>query len=750
MATTLVLVLVLISSILIHGITLTERSLNGLDGSERSDLLDRYNTYTGAIFSVLIMPFQQVVLLVMPVFFLCFATSSILGENKSFVQMWMPLGFTVVTSLLIGQGMNAVNVQFDSPRTDYIITADDLVASDTGEVSFVISNISDSTSIAGIPSTDTILRNTIQFAASSDQTSCTSAFGWPNSNKVPEASIRFGFPTRSWLENLLPTSLASDSSFEFSMSDHFSADSTTGRVIPDWTLDKTAQIFSYGLSLSMMTFVTDGSAGYSVLPVEVYDAIKVSDDVQMLNDMQTVILNYTSKLHNVSVAEITVQFSSFQLSDQIQFDAVTFELPIDTDTMQTWLNESDNGYSVVKIGTDYFNSFDTALAGNDHAFVMKTPKMTDDQVRILRLCLKNENDTIDDLQAFTGTKTRDDAPKCDFPSTTSAMIMSLGQHITMDEANVYTNEYNFRNLMMKNPRKVYSVTVGKLSWRTSDLAHVYGATCSEKDQCEGLYFPLTGNQHIVVGKDHIPLPSKNFSFLQNNWQVLVNSKTEFVEESAVDKIQTTFHIDLIYPPIYPMASDSLPWNQSGDDCSEDGAGFIDDIIQRHIYSKDSMQPAYTAGMFWLFGNATLHTIDNSTRPGIQNAVRLDFVGNQKWISPRISMPRTSAIMTIIGSGLIFMAALAINVWARNQNQQEEFQRHLFSAHNVGGILFNSSQFPPLLLRTKIQQPAKDENTQEPNDELGAYTITEMTLRRRTDAAQSAVYIRSTDADELPL
>lgn len=748
MAAALVLVLGLISSILIRGITLKERSANGLTDADKSDLLDRYNTYTGAFFSVVAMPFQQVVLVVMPVFFLCFATSAILSESKSFVQKWAPLGVTVAASLLIGQGMNAVNVQFDSPRTDFIISAGDLVSSNTGTFSFVVTNVSDSTSIKEIPSTDTIVRNAVQSAASTDQTSCTWSFGWAPNGNEPEASIRFGFPLQSWLEYALPRSLESGSSFKFSVSDNFSADTT---VMPDWSLDKTAKLFSYGMSLALYSY-TDSSefknALYTLFPLDIYDLIDTSDDVQMLGDMQAAISTNGSFWSNISVAEMTVEFSSFQLSDHIQFDAVTFELPVELDTMQAWLNDYGDAYSTNKSGTDYYTDFVMYTNGNDHAFVLPSPKTMDDQVRILRLCLQNENDTDDDLLSFTGARNVTDEFKCVFPSKTSALIYSFAQHITMDEATVYLDEYQQPTFRMKNHRKIYSITVGKLSWQTSDLALVYGAQCDVEGQCDGLYFPLSNNnQHIVVGEAHIPIPAKNYSSLASDWQVLVSSKTEIVA-TGLENAGTRYHIDLIYPPNYPIASDSLPWTQSGLDCSQPGSGFIDDVIQRHIYSKDPVQPAYTAGLFWLFGNAALHNIENSTNP---TAVKLDFIGNLKWISPRISMPRASAIMTIVGSGLIFVVALAINVWSRNQNQQREFHRHLFSAHNVGGILFNASQFPPLLLRTKVQQSAKEENSpQNPNDELGDYMITEMTLRRRTDTAENAIFIRSAEADEVPL
>lgn len=89
--------------------------------------------------------------------------------------------------------------------------------------------------------------------------------------------------------------------------------------------------------------------------------------------------------------------------------------------------------------------------------------------------------------------------------------------------------------------------------------------------------------------------------------MLVASRSEVTLPSG-----SRFHADLIYPLIYPIAPDSLPWNPTGEDCGQAGSGFINDMIQRHIYSKDPMQPTYTAGLFWLFQNAALHDIVSQT------------------------------------------------------------------------------------------------------------------------------------------
>lgn len=134
-------------------------SANTLTDEDKSKLLDRYNVYMGAFFSALSVPFQQIVTLITPVFFLCFVTSAVISPSKTFIEQWAPTCAMLVASLLVGQGMNAVNVQFDSPRIEFTIDSSDLSSVNSADYSFVATNITNSARIGGIPSTDTILRN---------------------------------------------------------------------------------------------------------------------------------------------------------------------------------------------------------------------------------------------------------------------------------------------------------------------------------------------------------------------------------------------------------------------------------------------------------------------------------------------------------------------------------------------------------------------------------------------------------------
>lgn len=108
------------------------------------------------------------------------------------------------------------------------------------------------------------------------------------------------------------------------------------------------------------------------------------------------------------------------------------------------------------------------------------------------------------------------------------------------------------------------------------------------------------------------------------------------------------------------------------------------------------------------------------------------------------MPRTSAIITIVSRVLILIGGTVVYFLSRRQN---EHRRHLFSAHNVGEIMFNVIQFPPLLLKMEIQQSSKNENVSaEQRDDLHTYKIIGMTLQHQTDTTETLVQIHPAEIE----
>lgn len=704
-----------IAYLMIDGFTFVTFDADSVSDTRKSEMLDEYNTYTGALSSVVSMPFQQVLALVLPVFFLCFATSAVVNENKSFVLTWAPVLAGAGVSWLLGQGLNAVNVQFDQPTIQFVISSSDLLASESSyNYTLVVTNVTSTLNVTGNPSNETFLRTAIHSAKPSPQTTCLYDSGW-GTILVDSAILRFGFVQNSWLKNMLPTSVASDSLMSFSTSDEFTAGSVEASDFPeDWTLSKTADIFSYGIGV-FNQFVNLGD-----IPRNIYARIDTSDATKMLTDMQAITKNQSWL--NISTSEINVSFSSIELSPQIRFDSVTFELPT------TWARMEGT-----KIGSDFYHSLDTNNQCNEHACIFQSHlDYPSDQVYVLQLCAAQANDTTDAIANMF-------ADDC-ITTNNSALIFSFAQHLAVEQVDVTLGSLGYMNVTLKNARKIYSATIGKLSWQTTDLAQVYGAECSAEDGCDGLYFPLENvDQHLVLGEAQIPtLVTPYVPSSTDQWEALVYTNPNI----------TYYRADLVYPPIYPAAEGSATdWDSLLDsyNCSFYGSNYINDMILRHVYSKDSMQPAYTAGLFWLFQNAALRDIQTTSKT--QKGVQLDFDGNQSQLSARVSMPQTSALITIAGCVLIFLAGIFVPFNARRGQVQRNIQQMLSSAHNVASILFNRAAYPPLVIQASVKQAADDTKTPSiPTEDLREYRITEMTLRCKTDTVESMVQIADQQKD----
>lgn len=142
-------------------------------------------------------------------------------------------------------------------------------------------------------------------------------------------------------------------------------------------------------------------------------------------------------------------------------------------------------------------------------------------------------------------------------------------------------------------------------WETSGLAELYGATCEADSNCNGLYFPLANeSQHVVLGEAYVPVPSDFMEsedpYIYTNWRTLVVAETQ---------TNSTTQGDIFYPPNYNMASGSDVWtNLTQYTCGYKWFTYVTRVAQDHLYSTDSYQPAYTAGLFWLLQKAAVKDV----------------------------------------------------------------------------------------------------------------------------------------------
>lgn len=131
---------------------------------------------------------------------------------------------------------------------------------------------------------------------------------------------------------------------------------------------------------------------------------------------------------------------------------------------------------------------------------------------------------------------------------TSVLIVSVARRIAADDVEIlasYTEHDQCRTMRINNPRLIYSVTVGRLSWKMGDLAAVYNAKCAVGANCDGLNVSFGNETELVLDADHVPEPH---SILNppacKTWQGLAIANT------FTDSMTT----DIIYPPARRTAS----------------------------------------------------------------------------------------------------------------------------------------------------------------------------------------------------
>lgn len=741
-----------ITYVLIDGFDLTTVNATKLSDDDKSDMLDKYNSYTAAVAGWVTMPMDTFSSSLLPLFFLCYWTKDMLGSKKSWLAWMVPMAVGYALTWLLGQGLSALNVQFSAPTYEYIIQSSDLAdTSSNATFGLSTSSITRTTHVAGIPSNNTILRNAIRMQIANTSSTCTSDSG---PRPSPEVTVRYGFPLNSWLGDLMSESVACERSLSFSMSTDFSKESISASAFPGGDMNKAAQLFTYGIWAAFQHFgegFTTTLATNGALQ-EVYTNLQSSDGVQVLSNMQNLVSNITEQVEervqeftakkrwdatgiwtNISVPDIAIEFADFQLSPLIKFESVTFDLPVLSSIMKSDL--------VLPNSTDGNMYWDVSTSNdcNDFACLIRSSVVDGtlhDQVRMVPLCMTGAGSTEEDLIRFNNNRDVADT-WCHFPSNNSALVVSLARHISVDDVNYSMPAYEDRSLatpqlIFKNPRKTYSVTVGRLSWEKTDLAKQYGAKCATGSNCDGLYFPLSNDkQHLVLGEAQVPKVSQPyFTSLPYEWPVLAIAQTQ---------TSSTQQADIVYPPNYNFTGNSDPWMPlTTGNCSYLWAPYVNTIIQNHVYSKDPVQPAYTAALFWLFQNAALRDVlvSNATTGGT-SAVRLAFEGNIQWLSSHASIPLTSAIFAFAGNAIILLLGLFTSYWAHSSQKQAVLTDNL-TVNSVAEMIVGAAQFPPYLVNTRVL--ASNGTAADKPYATDEFEINEMTLRHKTNpTVQNATF-----------
>lgn len=670
--------LAFITTVFLRGVELITLDASELSDEDRHLMLDRYNSYSGSLAAIVSIPFQQLPGLVLPVFFLSFTTHAVMTERKTWVMKVGPVVSVIAASYLLGLGLNSLNVQFDPPRVEFNIVTSDIMSpqADTSKFSD-FSYVTSTTHNAGVPSTDTLMRSAITPSIQVNSAiTCTDPTNFLYGK--PEASIRYGFPIQSWFYSFLSKSVASTKSLTFSMADDFTLQSVDMTQFRSGSIRKTAVLMASAFYMVVTQFVNPSvESDLPPLAFNLKETINSPDAASLFANLQRTIANVTSMIElsttpnqftlSFKTSSIAIELSTYQLSPQIAFDAVTFDLPTLSIYDAPWFTTRSSDCT-------------------DRGCILVFPNLAgsnQDQVRLIPWCAGEDEWDVDEMAVPPGECTR--------MSNSSVLIYSLARRIVTEEGVV---DITNGTLSLKNFQITYRVTVGRLSWTTEDFSTVYGSTCAQGVNCRGLYFPLDdGKHHLVLGEDYIPVPQSPSTFFAAQRQVLAMANTQITSDTRGDIV--TYRLSKASVALYNQTR--LQRAQ----CKVLLCSYVNDIIERHIYSFDPVQPAYTAALFWLFQNAAVKELATNVSTNSTKS-RLLFDGNRQLVSVHASIPFASACLTFVGCAIMITIGLMISWSSRSQVHQTSLASKI-AAHNVSAVLTDTKQFPPLLVSVGIQQ-----------------------------------------------
>lgn len=147
---------------------------------------------------------------------------------------------------------------------------------------------------------------------------------------------------------------------------------------------------------------------------------------------------------------------------------------------------------------------------------------------------------------------------------------------------------------LKNARKVFSRTVGVLSWQTQDLAALYGTECAgdDKRMCDGVRFELRGSKgpkrkHVLVSSKRSPVYAlQDYSYGNNNQAYL-----KLVELSSAAKTVFNADKDLVLPRRFVKSSLPRASDANSTTCSPLVESQVYHTEMNHLYIEQSLQPA---------------------------------------------------------------------------------------------------------------------------------------------------------------
>lgn len=667
--------------------------------------IEDYNFYVGAVTSLFAKPLLAFVALVVPVALLCFATEAYMRKQRSWKVKAAVFLVVNVVLWLLSNGFHAANVHMTASRVNPVLTGADLFSAPSNSASVDDNSTPLSSTTEGTAVRDTILRSGVQ---PHQQPQSSIKCDHKSPRRLP-ALVEFGFTTRDWFRELLPTAPASDGSLKLKVSELSKASSSAFPI----ALSSARNLFTYGLHLMNDFFrdpaVKSTNSDFELqLPsgfdnAEKSDATMVAAFYDAMGPKLKTVFN-ASYFANFRIENADLEFVNYKLSPHVTFEGITFDIPLDDNELRRRVRfaENDTTQEVIYGNDDGIFEINAKeeCSWNGCVISPKGEEMTaaavdyGSQVRALSICMDSASGAEDRAATIEGTSS-----KCSATSDSSMLVFSFAKRITGDEI-VSTLNSTAGLVTLKNPIKYYTVTVGKLSWQVSDIAADFHASCQADSGCEGLSFSLQGTsdekeKKLIVGKQHLPLQQLQKYLSSSSWgTMLVSANVQEIDDGGALKG------DFVFPRNFKSIKS---WDGiEGQYCEVERGNFLDLVVRNHLYSEDSLQPAYMSALFWLLQSGVVK--ETRTLSKEEATTTLDFSGNVEWVDAELTIPRFSAILTCFGCALLLLLSVAIQLGGK---RREAIIEKFFYAHHLARLVLNDPDLPRHLIKCNLLSVAND-------------------------------------------
>ncbi|KAE8971197.1 hypothetical protein PF011_g26121 [Phytophthora fragariae] len=491
-----------------------------MDATEQKKMLDRYNSISGAITALLMKPVDVFLSMVVSVAFLCLATKfSDLDDKRRVLVM----GSIAAVGYLMNTGFSSLNVQVISGDIHPMILAADLAVGssidDTAQQlsadGFVTTtwspNFREDTS--GNSVLNTIMRN-LFVPTENVPTWCNNSDDYTSPFKNIVAS--YGFPQRSWQQLALSEAVEATASVTMLMNAADNDIPSDDEIPMNQSIATNLAVYALLVSNSFLDWweSTDEawgtqSPGYVAVkgqsdPLVMADYLNLtipsSGNVTFLANLHAVVVDYFEKAENASTTDelAKIELSHVDLSETVAFDALTIEIPTQMIGYQEDNSSSENMF-YRNLYTYLCNTESCILGQGVQEYTVDGSTTTiAPRVQALAICINDaggEDLVVDPTYALSNEVLQ----ACDQRSNTSMIIVSVGKRIQGDVFEDGPDQSSYLVGRAGNARMVYSLTVGWLSWSLEDLSDVYDATCATGSGCNGIRFPLTSSDLLLVG-----------------------------------------------------------------------------------------------------------------------------------------------------------------------------------------------------------------------------------------------------------